>query len=107
MKVSTDDSRRYPNDDSWGLGIWYFGWDESSIDLNLGFRSFTLSWQRSRPPTTIPFVRLFRFITDPTWGLGVFRFEGTWSLSIGPWLWEGPTAAELKYKGVIKKGKRG
>ncbi len=89
MRFIVEDSRRLPADHSWGLGIWYFGWDESAIDLNLGFHSFSLSWQRRRPKARDALTRLRRFLRDPTWGLGIYRDpDGIWAVSIGPLMHE-------------------
>lgn len=89
MRFTTDDSRRFPNDRSWGLGVWYFGWQESAIDANLGYRSFSFSWQRSRKPAGSLVARLRQYLSDPTIGFGIFRdSDGEWALSFGPWLWE-------------------
>ena len=74
---------------SWGLGVWYYAWDESSVDVNLGYRSFGLSWRRSRRPARDGLERLQRFLTDPTWGFGIYRDpDGIWAISLGPWLRE-------------------
>ena len=89
MRFTAEDSRRLPNDHSWGLGVWYFGWDESAVDVNLGFRSFSLSWQRARRPANSPIERLRRQLNDPTWGLGIYRDPDViWAISVGPWMHE-------------------
>jgi hypothetical protein len=90
MKLTIgDDSRKYPNDHSWGLGIWYYGWDESAIDLTLGYRSVALTWQRKRPAPRSWVARLQRWLTDPTWGFGIYRDpDRKWAVSFGPWLHE-------------------
>jgi len=83
------DSRALPNDGSWGLGIWYFGWDESAIDLNLGYRCVSLSWRRNRPAPRSWVARLHRWLNDPTWGFGIFRDpDRVWAVSFGPWMHE-------------------
>lgn len=79
MRLAVEDSRRYPNDQSWALGIWYHHFEDHALNFIVGYRSLDLSWGRRRRP------KLFQ---GTSWGLGVFRDPDGWSVWFGPWLWE-------------------
>lgn len=88
MRFTVEDSRRYPNDHSWALGVWWhhaYG-DESSIDMGLGYRSFCWTWGRARQVAPLT---LAQFLLNPTIGFGVDRDpDGVWGLWFGPWMWD-------------------
>ena len=91
MRLAFQDSRRFENDHSWGFGVFYYGWDDSAIDVSFGFRSLSISWRRNRPAAQGVIDRLRRFLMDPVWGFGIHRDldeDKKWMLSIGPWMHE-------------------
>lgn len=89
MHFSHEDTRGLPKDQSWGLGIWYYGWDESAINVMFGYHSFGVTWQRRRPKARDAWERMVRWLKDPAWGIGYYRDNaGEWSVDLGPWRWE-------------------
>lgn len=85
--------KRFPNDDSWGIGIFYYGplfADPANLDIWLG--RFTVNARWGRPLVVAPDLtsRLRALFTWQTLGFGVVHESKRWSFSFGPWEWPQP-----------------
>lgn len=84
MRFAVEDSRRFPQDHIWGIGIECSHFDgEYSLEVGFGYRAMTWSWGERPPPTLVERA----FAAAWTWGLSVCHLpaEG-WSVRLGPWL---------------------